>query len=215
MEKKEEFKPALRGRIHQGAFYLTVLLAVGYLFFCRNKKGNLGITIYIASQLILFGVSSTYHTTNWPNDQIREFFQFLDHISIFILISGTQTSVVLTILAMNKYAKRILITTWTITACGIIKILATGKLHNMFDLVFYICHGLSIVPFLSVIYNNVGITDIIFFTLGGITYIIGAIIYGYEKPNPIPKILGFHEIFHIFILLGSLAHFFAVFKYVI
>lgn len=196
-------KPKLRGRIHQVAFYLTVLKTLVYGVCCLNNKGNIGMLIYLLSQLVLFGVSSTYHVTSWKDEKIRSLFQRLDHISIFLLISGTQTSVALMLIPIGPYTKYILMITWTISIAGIMKIVLMKKLHTHFDLAVYILHGISVVPFFNIIVRYVSISDMFLFVLGGAIYIVGGLIYGIERPNPYPTIFGYHEIFHVMTVLAN------------
>ncbi|ADM11752.1 hemolysin-III-like protein [Encephalitozoon intestinalis ATCC 50506] len=196
-------KPMLRGRIHQIAFYLTIVKTFLYTICCFHKKGNFGIMIYLLSQLILFGVSSTYHVTSWKDEKIRSLFQRLDHISIFLLISGTQTSVILTLVPVGTYTKYALLMTWTISLAGILKIVLMKKLHLHFDLMVYILHGISVIPFFRIIASSITVGDTSLFILGGAIYIIGGLIYGIEKPNPYPQVFGYHEIFHVMTVLAN------------
>lgn len=196
-------KPKLRGRIHQIAFYLTIVKTLVYGICCLNSKGNLGILIYLLSQLVLFGVSSTYHITSWKDEKTRSLFQRLDHISIFLLISGTQTSVALTLIPIGPYTKYILMTTWTISLAGILKIVLMQKLHTHFDLMVYILHGVSVVPFFHIIMRSVSLCDVLLFVLGGVIYIAGGLIYGIEHPDPYPQVFGYHEIFHVMTVLAN------------
>lgn len=196
-------KPILRGRIHQIAFYLTIAKTFMYAVCSIHRKGNLGIMIYLLSQLILFGVSSTYHVTSWKDEKTKSLFQRLDHISIFLLISGTQTSVILNLVPIGMYTKYVLMMTWTISLAGILKIILMKKLHMHFDLMVYILHGMSIVPFFRIIMNSIPIGDLSLFILGGAIYIIGGLIYGMERPNPYPQVFGYHEIFHVMTVLAN------------
>lgn len=207
-----EQKPVLRGRIHQAAFYLTVIKSCIYGACCINNKGNFGVLLYLISQLVLFGVSSTYHVTSWKDNRVRSLFQRLDHISIFLLISGTQTSVALMFLPMGPHTKYILMTTWTISVAGILKIVLVRKLHTQFDLAVYILHGISVIPFFNLIMQNVSINDLSLFILGGVVYIIGGFIFGMEKPNPYPGIFGYHEIFHVMTVLANWCFLVPIFK---
>lgn len=196
-------KPKLRGRIHQGAFFFTVALTIAYLICCMLQGGRLGVAIYLISQLILFGISSTYHVTKWKNDRTRILFRFLDHISIFLLISGTQTSVILTLIPISRYTKYILTTTWSISIAGILKILIMRRLGSLFDLVLYILHGVSIFPFFKIICDNVSKVDICLFICGGIIYLAGGVIFSLERPNPFPSTFGYHEVFHMLTVLAN------------
>ncbi|KAF7684083.1 UPF0073 membrane protein [Astathelohania contejeani] len=205
-------KPILRGRIHQGAFYLTCLLSIGYLIFCPFGGWETGITIYLLSQLILYGISSTYHTKKFKTEEARRHFQRLDHGSIFFLISGTQSCVVLTMLPYSDQIRNILIITWTITIIGLLKVIFILDRYDTLDVVFYILHGVSIVPFFKYVYDNVSLIDVILFILGGIIYISGGIIFRLKRPDPNPKVFGYHEVFHVFTVIANLCFLIPIFK---
>jgi hemolysin III len=205
-------RPRLRGKIHQLAFYLTIAKTLAYSLFCMRKKSSLGILIYLISQLLLFGISSTYHTTTWKSRRTQDIFQLLDHASIFLLISGTQTSVVLTLIPVGAHTKYLLLTTWSISLAGILKIALWRRLHHTFDLAVYILHGASVVPFIKIIYSSVALNDLLLFALGGAVYIAGGLIYGFERPNPYPAVFGYHEIFHVMTVLANWCFLVPLFK---
>lgn len=197
-----EKKPLLRGRIHQLAFYLTILEAL-FLFNKFITQSNLGIIIYIMSQLIMFGISSTYHTTNWKNQSIENYFRMADHISIFLLISGTQTSVVLNMLPYDYYARLIIFISWSITITGTLKIILMKRLGNTFDTIVYIIHGVSVVPFINILFKNLNFNDFILFLIGGGLYVCGGVIYGIKWPDIYPSVFGYHEVFHVLTVIAN------------
>ncbi|KAG0439558.1 UPF0073 membrane protein [Dictyocoela muelleri] len=196
-------QPLLRGKIHMIAFVFTMLLSFLYIFL-SNKHGYVtGITIYLFSQLLLFGVSSIYHNKNWKSKYFHDIFQKLDHASIFILISGTQTCVSLLSIkniTMNKIFLKI---TWSISIAGIIEVLFFKFIPHL-NVAIYIFHGVSCIPFFKYVLESSTLFEIILYGLGGLFYIVGGVIYAIQKPNPFPMILGFHEVFHILTVLGNL-----------
>lgn len=207
-----EHKPKFRGRIHQAAFYLTISESILYILSWSFFKGNLGICIYLLAQLILFGVSSTYHITDWKNEKAEHIVRLLDHISIFLLISGTQTSVVLTLLPYNAYTKSILLVSWSITTAGVLKIVLLRRLNHLFDTVVYILHGVSVVPFFKIMFDSLSICDLIFIIVGGIVYVLGGVVYGSRKPDPYPYIFGYHEVFHAATVIANYCFFIPLLK---
>ncbi|KHN69488.1 putative hemolysin III-like integral membrane protein [Ordospora colligata] len=206
------YKPRLRGRIHQVAFYITLAKTLIYIICSIINQGSIGILIYLISQIILFGISSTYHTRTWKSKKNRQLLQRLDHISIFILISGTQTSVALTLIPFGKYTKHMLMTTWTISLSGILKILLMKNLHTNIDTLVYILHGISVIPFFSIIMKNISLFDASLFILGGAIYIAGGCVYVIERPNPLPKVFGYHEVFHVMTVLANWCFFIPLLK---
>ncbi|EJW03883.1 hemolysin III family channel protein [Edhazardia aedis USNM 41457] len=201
----EEFKPALRGRIHQIAFYKTIVfiffyLGVSYYYYMFK----LGIMIHLLSQLALYGISSAYHTIKWKTERMRRFFQRLDHTSIFLLISGTQTSVFITLLPEVKRSIIFLITTWSITIFGIGKIFLFTNIVEFVDVLIYIVHGLAVIPFFKLLKQVLRPLDWVLFIMGGAFYIVGGIVFGLHYPNPIPTIFGYHEVFHVLTVLAEM-----------
>ncbi len=208
----EVTKPKLRGRFHQVAFYLTITTTILYLLCWGMTRGDLGIVIYLLSQLTLFGISSKYHTTSWKDPRIERLFQLLDHISIFILISGTQTSVALTLLPKSQYTRYLLTMTWSITIGGILKIVLLRRLDHVFDLCVYMLHGVSVIPFFKILMDNLSTLDLILFIAGGALYLAGGLIFGYQKPDPIPTVFGYHEVFHVFTIIANYCFFIPILK---
>lgn len=198
MEYKK--KPLLRGIIHLLAFRFVLICAIEYILRIKDEF-KIGMFIYILSQLLLYGVSSTYHLNDWKTDEIEKFMRKLDHSSIFILIASTQTSIVLKIFNEKFY---FLLTTWLITILGIIKELFID-VYNFINVFIYIFHGISIIPFINV--NKEAMKYSIFYISGGIFYSVGGFVYALKRPDIFPNIFGFHELFHLFTVFGNTCFF--------
>ncbi|KAM0685641.1 hypothetical protein COBT_003145, partial [Conglomerata obtusa] len=196
-------KPLLRGRFHQFAFYTTIFLTCTYfaLAIFSHLPFRLPILIYLISQLTSYGVSATYHLFNFKTTRTKRLFQQLDHASIFLLISGTQTCVITTFIPIS-IASNLLIVSWTITLIGIFKVIFLN-VREVVDVIFYICHGVCIIPFVKKMALYLGTVQWIFIITGGVLYIIGGIVFGAEKPNPWPKVVGYHEIFHVLTIIAN------------
>ncbi|RVD92012.1 hemolysin III-like integral membrane [Tubulinosema ratisbonensis] len=208
----EEVKPKLRGLIHYIAFIFSSVLFAMYIPLWIIGKFDLGVAIYIFVQIILFGVSSTYHRTNWKSEKTRRFFQRLDHASIFLLISGTQTAVAMLLHPLLSKIKQFLITTWIISSLGIAKTMILNHIYETADIVMYIIHGSSVVPFLDIFIKRIEWAEFVMFMLGGAFYIIGAILFRIRKPDPSPLVFGYHEIWHVFTVLANLCFFISISK---
>jgi len=198
------YKPLLRGKIHAFAFVCTAIAALFFLVSSILKHFNSGILIYIISQLLQYGASSFYHIPAW-SPKVKNILRYLDHICIFIMISGTQTSVLLnTISATKSSAAALMIKlSWTFAILGILKIVLLKKLHNILDLVLYILQGCIILPFSKHLAEMQWI-DKFLVGCGGILYLVGGVIYGIEKPNLHPKIFGYHELFHLLTVMANM-----------
>lgn len=200
---EEEIRPMFRGIVHGVAFVATVISTIVFTVTSVWKRFNGGILLYLLSQLLQYGVSSVYHIPNW-SPRIKQLLRHIDHICIFVLISGTQTSVIVNSIGLqNRIALFCIKLSWTISAIGIAKILIMNKLHNVFDLVIYCMHGSIIAPFYRIL-RSVDVLDRVLIYTGGLLYLLGGLVYGLEKPNPSPRIFGWHEVFHVFTIAANM-----------
>lgn len=198
-----ELKPSMRGIIHLFAFIFTSVCLLCFSFTSYFYKFDIGVFIYIMCQLIVFGVSASYHIPNW-NPRVKNFMRFLDHICIPILISGTQTSVLLNLSkkAVNRLIYLIIKATWVISVITMLRIIFIRRFYDLFDVACYSVHGLLVIPIFNLL-RLLPRLDIFFMFLGGVFYLIGGTIYILGRPNPIPSAFGFHEIFHVLTVLGN------------
>ncbi|KAL6122142.1 hypothetical protein NUSPORA_00844 [Nucleospora cyclopteri] len=195
-------KTLFRGKFHFMAFIFTIILTVLFLLLSCFKKFDFFVLLYLIVQIIQFGISSLYHMSD-VSPSTKHKLRILDHMAIFLLISGTQTAVLNTIPTKNPVQfSKVLLISWSLSAAGIVKLLVFTNLHNIFDLICYMAHGLIVLPIIKS-FEAFYTCDIVCLLLGGLFYLLGGVIYGLEKPNPIPRIFGFHEIFHIFTLMGN------------
>eukprot|EP00866_Antonospora_locustae_P001399 jgi/Antlo1/1399/1242 len=207
-----EKKPKMRGKVHQAAFIVTCCFAVVYVALWMSKGWTTGVAVYILSQLVLYGVSSLYHLKDWKTEKHRRLLQRIDHASIFLLISGTQTSVALLLLPIAEATKNMLVITWTISGLGILKVMFLKSIYETLDVVIYVIHGMSVVPFFKFLIRNTTLSDVILFVCGGVLYILGGIFFRIRKPDPFPSIFGYHEVFHVFTVAANICYMIPIFK---
>lgn len=195
-----------------GVFALIAMIMKG------NELDASGLTItalvlFGVSMILLYASSATYHMVI-AKDHVIHILRRLDHSMIYLLIAGTYAPFCL--IALKG--------TTGYTLFSIISIMAiSGILFKMIwfncprwvSTVLYIGMGWIIVFLASPLAGALGAQGLFFLIAGGVFYTIGGIIYGVKPNIPFIKKLGFHEIFHIFILLGTISHFICVFEYVI
>ncbi|MDF2612486.1 MAG: hemolysin family protein [Clostridia bacterium] len=170
------------------------------------------ILIFGSSLILLYTTSGIYHLIK-ATDAVLLRFKKLDHSMIFILIAGSYTPFcLLSLTGVWKWS--IIITVWTLALIGIILKICWINMPRWLSTFFYIGMGWIALFALKPLYTSLSFGGFLFLALGGIMYTIGGIIYGLKKPN-ISKEFGFHEIFHIFVMLGSSCHYWAVFRYVL
>lgn len=191
---------------------LGVLLGILGLFFLIDKTDHtksfylFSVIVYGLSIIILFFASTLYHAISRP--VLKQKFRVADHISIYLLIAGTYTPVLL-IMLPNSLGWPLLYAVWGIALFGVIlKIFFTGK-FEIFSTVLYLIMGWLIVFDFSTLQELMNPNGISWLFAGGLFYTIGIIFYAVEK---IPYN---HVIWHFFVLAGAISHFMMVYYYVI
>lgn len=171
------------------------------------------VIVFGISLILLYSASATYHLVV-SSDKVINFLRRLDHAMIFILIAGSYTPFCL--IALNGPTGWILFGVILTTAiAGVCFKLIWFNCPRWISTSIYVAMGWVSVFLISPLHKALSSQGIFLLILGGVFYTIGAIIYA-TKPKFLNfKYLGFHEIFHIFIILGSLSHFLCVFNYVI
>ncbi len=191
-----------------GIVYLVICVFVAALH--HNVYGVVGSAIYGASVIALFTMSSIYH--GLVKGTAKKVFQVIDHCTIYIMIAGTYTPITLS--AMREIAPA---EAWTlfgvVWGVTIIAMIFTAIDHHKFRVLSMICYlglGWCVVGFWNITFAAIGVGGTVFLALGGVLYTIGAILYGLGK-----KKRYIHSLFHIFVDLASLMHFFAILFYAI
>jgi hemolysin III len=195
----------------------AVLALVGLVILLYNGIKNRNIwqivsfSVFGASAILLYSTSATYHLVK-ASDKVITTLRKLDHMMIFVLIAGTYTPICL-ILLRGKIGYYTLAILWSMTLLGIIFKLFFINAPRWLYTSIYLIMGWMALFIIIPIYKTAGIGAVLWLFIGGVFYTIGGVIYGLKKPNLIPKVLGFHEIFHIFIILGTVSHFFMIYLF--
>ena len=177
-----------------------------------NPVAIISILIFGISLAALYTTSGIYHLVH-TTDAILTKLRKLDHSMIFLLIAGSYTPFCMLSLS-GAWQWSIIIIVWSLALIGISLKMFWIDMPRWLSTVFYIGMGWIALFALKPLYDSLSMGGFFFLLLGGIMYTIGGIIYGIKKPNFSPE-FGFHEIFHIFVLLGSFCHYWSIFKYVI
>jgi hemolysin III len=194
-------KPKLRGVSHQYAFFVSLGCGVALILAASDGRARLAASIYAAAVSALFGTSALYHRVTWrPN--ARRWMRRLDHSMIFVLIAGTYTPVALLALK-GSLATTILVVLWAGALGGVIfKLLWIDGPKWVFAGV-YVALGLVSAAVFGELPSAIGWLGVAGLALGGLLYVVGAIVYASERPNPWPKVFGYHEIFHALVIAAA------------
>jgi hemolysin III len=171
------------------------------------------VIIFGVSMILLYSASATYHMVI-AKDHVIAFLRRLDHSMIFILIAGTYTP--FCFISLNGKIGAILFSIISgIAISGVVFKMVWFNCPRWISTALYLAMGWMIVFVFSPLTGSLNPIGLFLLILGGIFYTIGGVIYGAKPKFLQSKYMGFHEIFHIFILLGSVAHFLTVFLFVI
>jgi len=171
------------------------------------------VIIFGVSMILLYSASATYHMVI-ARDKVIAFLRRLDHSMIFVLIAGTYTP--FCFISLNGKTGAMLFSIISAVAIsGVVFKMVWFSCPRWISTALYIAMGWMIVFVFSPLTGSLNSAGLFLLILGGIFYTIGGVIYGAKPKFLETKYLGFHEIFHIFILLGTLSHFLTVYLYVI
>lgn len=171
------------------------------------------VIIFGISMILLYAASATYHMVI-ASDKVIAFLRKIDHSMIFILIAGSYTPFCL--ISLNGTVGWVIFAIVSLIALvGVLFKMVWFNCPRWLSTVLYMAIGWIIIFAVSPLSDALSKPGLMLLVTGGILYTIGGIIYAVKPQFMETKYLGFHEIFHIFILLGSLSHFLCVFLYVI
>ncbi len=190
-----------------GALLGLAALVLLVVFESKKTAWSLeSVVIYGISIIVLFTASTCYHLVN--NEKRKHYFRIIDHISIYLLIAGTYTPVLLITLE-NSLGWPLFYTVWGIALFGIVlKVFFTGK-FEIFSTLLYLAMGWLIVFDFTNLYHLMSSNGILLLFAGGLAYTVGIVFYSIEK---IPFN---HVIWHLFVLAGAICHFLMIFFHVI
>jgi hemolysin III len=205
-------KPRLRGVFHHYAFYVAVAAGAVLVAFSDSRRELVATWIYAAALAAMFGVSALYHRVDWRSKRVRAWMRRLDHSTILLLIAGTYTPFAL--LAFDGVlATAILITVWAGAAAGLVlNLLWVDAPTWVTTIVFLVLGWVGVIAVPELF--GVGVAPAVLVFVGGGLYTIGALAYAFKRPNPVPGVFGYHEIFHLFVIGAAAVHFVAIAAFV-
>lgn len=183
---------------------LIALLVVGW----GTPAKVISLAIYGASLIFLFSASATYHTVN-RKGRVLEIFRKVDHAAIFLLIAGTYTPFCM--LGFSGFWQwGILTIVWSLALIGIIVKIFYIRSPRWLNVIIYVLMGWIGITAAGQIFTALPLWVISWLVAGGIIYTLGAVVYSTKLFNFFPGVFGFHEIWHIFVMLAAAAHFVAI-----
>lgn len=181
----------------------------------QNHTVLVAMSIFILSMICLYGASTLYHSVNVSGDVLK-IFRKIDHMMIFVLIAGSYTPVCMLVIGGNL-GYTMLAIVWSIAIGGMLVKACWITCPKWFSSVIYIAMGWTCVFVFGRLFHTLSTAGFLWLLAGGITYTIGGIIYAMKLPifNSKHACFGSHEVFHLFVMGGSLCHFIFMYCYVL
>lgn len=179
-----------------------------------DKVHLASLTVFIISMILLYAASTIYHSFD-VNPKVNKVLKKLDHLMIFILIAGSYTPICL-IVVRGALGLKLLVLIWSIALLGIIIKMFWINCPKWFSSVIYIAMGWFCVLCFTQIINNLTTSAFLWLLGGGIIYTLGGVIYALKLPifESRHEKFGLHEIFHLFVMGGSVCHFILMYQFV-
>lgn len=201
-------KPRLRGWLHFGAAPLAFVLGLVLLVITPEPELRLAVAIYLATTVLLFGVSASYHL-GAGGQRMNAALNRLDHANIYLFIAGSYTpfAVALTDQSLGWIMLGLV---WAIALIGVAVRVLWWKAPRWLVVSSYLALGWVSILFLPAVYNAFGAMVVFLLLLGGLFYSVGAVVFARRRPDPHPDWFGFHEVFHALTIVAFLVQYVAI-----
>jgi hemolysin III len=195
-------KPRMRGVLHQWAFVVSLAAGAGLLLEAGSIRARIAVAIYGLSIAALLGTSALYHRIQWRTLAARRWMRRLDHTMIFVLIAGTYTPFALIVLR-GTLGTVILVAVWSAAAAGAVFKLLWIDAPGWVAALCYVAIGWIVIAAAPQLLGHLGVVAVSVLVLGGVVYSVGGLIYATRRPDPCPSVFGYHEVFHLLVLIAA------------
>lgn len=204
----------IRGFLHGGA---AVAVLAGTIYLVNRTWNNtvalFGSLVFGFALLVMYTVSSLYHSVPWAPDWKRRL-QRIDHSMIYLVVAGTFTPIAIAGLegAAMWWCLGLV---WTIAVVGITLKLVRPSVSTGLSVTLQLTMGWTVILWIPQIWHSLGAGAIVFIALGGLFYTLGTVFFMTKRPKLFPRTFSYHELFHVFVVLASVFHFLAVALYAV
>jgi hemolysin III len=193
-------KPRLRGVFHEMAFYIAVVVGIVLVATAEPGRARVAAIVFALGVAACFGFSALYHRPTWQ-PRARSWFARLDHAGIYLLIAGTYTPFGLLVLS-HGWAVTVLSVVWTGSLAAILlKLFWPGTPKKVSAAIGLTLGWIAVIAFTQ--FLKLPVPALVLIGVGGAAYSLGAVVYARKKPDPIPHVLGYHEVFHLLTLVAA------------
>lgn len=206
-------KPRLRGVLHQGAFVASIAVAPLLLLSADATRARVAAAVFALSMTTCFGVSALYHRVTWAPSP-RRWMRRADHAGVYLLIAGTYTPVSLLVLD-EEWGRVILIVVWSGALAAILLKFLWVDAPKWVAAAVGLALGWVAVVALPQLEDRLQVSALTLLIAGGLLYSVGAVVYARRKPDPMPAVFGYHEVFHALTIAAAACQYVAIAFFVI
>jgi hemolysin III len=204
-----DVRPRLRGVFHEWAFFAALAAGAMLVVLADGALATFSSWVYAAALAAMFGASALYHRFPWKSAAKRVWARRLDHSMIFVFIAGTYTPFAL--LAFDGAMRWVvLVAVWVGALLGLLLELVWIDSPRWLRATAYLAVGWVGIVMVPQLFSGIGIPGAVLVLIGAALYSLGAVIYATKWPDPFPLTLGFHEIFHLLVVVAAVSQFVAV-----
>ncbi len=194
--------------LHQSAFFLAVVVGVLLVVYADGTRETVAATVFATTVVAMLGASALYHRVTW-SPQVRPWMRRIDHAGIYLLIAGTYTPVGL--LVVHGMTRDIVLAiVWSGAAAAIILKFAWVGAPKWLSAVTGIAVGWAGAAAMPQVVEHAGWAAFFLLAAGGLAYTVGAFVYAFRRPNPVPAVFGYHEVFHALTLVAVACQYVAI-----
>jgi len=204
----------VRGGLHGAAALASVVGLINLVARTIDNRPSMWSMVFFGVSLIaLYTTSSLYHSVPW-NGTWKKRMQRLDHSMIFVLIAGSYTPIAYNVLT-GRWRSITLGVVWGIAAIGIGQKLFFPSVRTWFSITLQTTMGWFAVVPIAEIARRLPVSALVFLFIGGMSYTVGMVIFSTRRPRLFPRVFSYHEVFHVLVIVGSLAHYLVVWLWVV
>jgi hemolysin III len=205
---EDDLRPLLRGMSHAYAFWVALVAAATLTILAGPGVPRVAALVYGIGLCGLFAASGTYHRWRW-DPRWRPLLRRIDHSTIFVFIAATYTPVAL--LVMHGTLRWVILgAVWAGALAGVVLSVAWIDAPRALQAACYVLLGWVAIAALPQLVDALDLAPLILLALGGVLYSLGAVVYARQRPDPWPRVFGFHEVFHVLVILAAAVQFTAL-----
>jgi hemolysin III len=205
---ERRLKPRLRGVLHQYAFGVAVLAGAILVAGAETARARISVAVYAGSLAAMFGASALYHRITWPPAHRRRL-RRLDHAAIYLLIAGTYTPFgTLALSGSSRVA--VLAVVWAGALAGIVLASIWSNRPRWVEPIVAVVLGWIGILVLPQLVEAAGVTAVGLVFAGGVCYTAGSLVYARRRPDPVPAVFGYHELFHALVIVAAACQYAAI-----